>query len=67
MNRWLLTGLIIGLGTGLVVLVAWGRRLEVQSASDPRIAQFVNAFAGGPQAPEQGGYCTNGTGRPITP
>lgn len=53
--------------TGLpsaVVASAWGRQLEVSSASDPRLEQFVRAFQVGPQAPEPGAPCTGGVGEP---
>lgn len=47
-----------------ITLVAWEHRLEVPSASDPRISQFVHDFANGPQAPERGGAC-RGVGQPV--
>jgi len=47
-----------------ITLVAWEHRLEVPSASDARIAQFVKDFANGPQAPERGGAC-QGVGQPA--
>jgi hypothetical protein len=43
-----------------VVLSAWGLQLEVQSATDPRVAQFVGAYAHGPQTPELGVRCVGG-------
>lgn len=46
-----------------VVLVAWERRLEVPSAHDPRVQQFIDAYAGGPQAPERTAACA-GIGQP---
>ena len=48
-----------------ITLVAWERRLEVQSVSDPRIKQFVDAFRNGPTAPERGSACT-GVGHPAS-
>lgn len=48
-----------------VVAVAWGLRLQLDRADDPRLAQFVNAYANGPQAPEPGAACVGGTGRPV--
>ena len=48
-----------------VVAVAWGLRLQLEKADDPRLAQFVNAYANGPQAPEPGAACVGGTGRPV--
>lgn len=47
-----------------VVASAWGRQLEVSSASDPRLEQFIRAFQVGPQAPEPGAPCTGGIGEP---
>ena len=43
-----------------IVLTAWGVQLEVQSADDPRIDQFVRAYLQGPQTPEPGALCTGG-------
>lgn len=48
-----------------VVAVAWGLRLPLERADDPRLAQFVNAYANGLQAPEPGAACVGGTGRPV--
>lgn len=48
-----------------VVLTAWGVQLELESASDARIAQFVNQYQQGPQTPELGATCSNGTGLPV--
>ncbi len=39
-------------------LTAWGRRLSVTSADDKRVDQFLDAYSGGPQAPEPGSACT---------
>lgn len=47
-----------------VVASAWGRQLQVSSASDPRLEQFIRAFQVGPQAPEPGAPCTGGVGEP---
>jgi hypothetical protein len=47
-----------------IVLVAWERRLEVPSVTDPRVQQFVNELAGGPQAPERSAACV-GVGQPA--
>lgn len=47
-----------------VVISAWGLQLRVQSASDPRLAQFIAKYEQGTQAPEQGAPCTGGTGTP---
>jgi hypothetical protein len=48
-----------------IVLTAWGIQLELESASDARIAQFVDQYQQGPQTPELGATCSNGTGLPI--
>ena len=47
-----------------VVAVAWGRRLEVDSADDPRLEEFVEAYVDGPHAPEPGVTCQGGLGLP---
>ncbi len=48
-----------------VVAIAWGLKLELERANDPRLAQFVTRYANGPQAPEPGETCSGGTGTPI--
>jgi len=48
-----------------VVASAWGKQLTLQSASDPRLAQFISAYRQGPQTPEPGASCTGGTGTPT--
>lgn len=47
-----------------VVASAWGKQLQLDSANDSRLEQFVSAFREGPQTPEPGAPCTNGTGNP---
>jgi hypothetical protein len=47
-----------------IVASAWGKQLQLDSANDPRLEQFVSAFREGPQTPEPGAPCTNGTGNP---
>ena len=47
-----------------VAISAWGLQLRVQSASDPRLAQFIAKYEQGPQTPEPGAPCTGGTGTP---
>jgi len=47
-----------------VVISGWGLQLRVQSASDPRLAQFIAKYEQGPQTPELGAACTGGTGTP---
>jgi len=48
-----------------VVLTAWGVQLEVESASDKRIANFIDTYRIGPQTPEFGASCSDGVGVPI--
>jgi hypothetical protein len=48
-----------------VVLTAWGIQLEVDSVDDSRIATFIERYQQGPQTPELGATCQNGTGSPI--
>lgn len=48
-----------------VVLTAWGIQLEVDSADDSRIEAFIERYQQGPQTPELGASCQNGTGSPI--
>lgn len=44
-----------------IVLTAWGRTLEVDSADDSRIDDFLQAYASGPQTPERGAACIGNT------
>lgn len=48
-----------------VVLTAWGIQLEVDSVDDSRIESFIERYQQGPQTPELGATCQNGTGSPI--
>ena len=41
-----------------VSLQAWGRQLFVDSASDPRVKEFLGNFTNGPTTPERGGSCS---------
>lgn len=43
-----------------VVLTAWGLQLRVDAVDDPRIAEFIAAYANGPQTPEPGAACEGG-------
>jgi hypothetical protein len=47
-----------------ITLQAWGRQISVDSADDKRVQQFLDAYTGGPQAPERGSACggTTATG-----
>jgi hypothetical protein len=47
-----------------VVASAWGRQLKLDSVNDPRLDQFVRAYAQGPTTPEPGAPCTGGVGTP---
>ena len=51
--------------TSPVALQAWGRRLNVPSATDPRVARFVDGYTQGPQTREQGASCS-GVDQPGT-
>ena len=47
-----------------ITMTAWGNRLGLDSADDPRLEQFVAEFGGSLTAPEPGGSCTRGVGVP---
>ena len=47
-----------------VVASAWGHQLRLASTADARLDRFVNAFRLSNGAPESGGPCTGGVGRP---
>ena len=42
-----------------VIASAWGKQLRLESADDPRLREFVRAYAG--QGPEPGAPCDGGT------
>ena len=48
-----------------VVASAWGTQLKLQSATDPRLAEFIQKYQQGPQTPEPGGECSGGVGAPV--
>jgi len=49
-----------------IVLTSWGRQLQVQSASDRRVAQFLTAFMQNPRlTPENGASCSGGRSDPA--
>jgi len=48
-----------------VGLQAWGRRLQVDSATDPRVERFVDDYTNGPQTREVGAAC-QGVDQPGT-
>jgi len=43
------------------VISAWGKQLALTGADDPRIEEFIKEYRQGPQTPEPGALCTNGT------
>jgi hypothetical protein len=48
-----------------VEATAWGVQLKLDSATDPRLAQFIAAYADATKAPEPRGEVTGGTGSPT--
>ena len=50
--------------TAPITLVAWEHRLELQSVTDPKLKQFVDAFRNASTAPEPGFPCA-GAGQPV--
>ncbi len=44
-----------------VVVSAWGAQLELTGADDPRLEEFIKDYRQGPQTPEPGALCTNGS------
>lgn len=48
-----------------IVLTVWGIQLEVDTADDARIAEFIDRYRLGQQTPELGGACTGGVGEPL--
>lgn len=49
-----------------VTASAWGIQLKLDSASDPRLKQFIDTYRQGPQTPEAGATCTGGIGTPAS-
>ncbi len=47
-----------------IVISAWGVQLKVNSANDPRLAQFLAKYEQGPQTQEVGAACSGGKGTP---
>lgn len=45
---------------GPIMLSAWGHQLSVNTASDPRVDEFLTKYVQGAQTPEPGAACTNG-------
>jgi hypothetical protein len=48
-----------------IVATAWGYQLPLDSASDPRLAQFVLLHQQDPKGPEPGASCSGSVGTPI--
>lgn len=49
-----------------LTLTAWGVQLELESASDGRLDEFIQRYRLGPTTPEPGASCEGGVGQPIT-
>ncbi|MBN9151172.1 MAG: DUF3105 domain-containing protein [Cryobacterium sp.] len=47
-----------------IVLSGWNVQLQIESADDRRLADFVKKYRGGANAPEPGGACTGGVDGP---
>jgi hypothetical protein len=47
-----------------VVASAWGVQLQLDSATDARLGQFIKTFRNGERAPEAGESCSGGVGTP---
>lgn len=48
-----------------VVASAWGVQLQLDDAGDARLNSFLRKYMQGPQTPELGATCAQGTGTPI--
>lgn len=48
-----------------VVASSWGRQIQLESATDPRLDQFVRSFRLSPLAPEPGAACAGGTSETL--
>jgi hypothetical protein len=48
-----------------VVASAWGYQLQLQSANDERLEQFLGKYIQGAQTPEPGAACIGGTSAPA--
>ncbi len=44
-----------------IVASAWGKQLALENADSPDLERFIRAYRQGPQTPEPGATCTNGT------
>jgi hypothetical protein len=50
-----------------VVATVWGKQVRLDSASDPRLKNFITLYASGAQAPEPGESCSGALGAPMAP
>lgn len=48
-----------------LVLTAWGVQLELESAGDARLDDFIERYRLGPTTPELGASCEGGVGQPV--
>jgi len=44
-----------------VVASTWGHQIQLTGADDPRLEEFIKEYRQGPDTPEPGALCTNGT------
>lgn len=49
-----------------VVATAWSVQIELESASDKRLPEFIDRYRLGSTTPEKGAACTGGTGEPLS-
>jgi hypothetical protein len=48
-----------------IVASAWGFQLRLETADDPRLAQFIRQYEQGPTTPELGAVCSGGESRTL--
>lgn len=48
-----------------LVLTSWGNQLELESADDNRIDEYIDRYRLGPETPEPGAACSGGVGEPL--
>ncbi len=48
-----------------VVASSWNHQIQLESANDERLDQFIRRFKEGPDTPEPGALCSGGVGTPI--
>lgn len=49
-----------------IAVTAWGYQLQLDSADDERLGQFIRQYERGLNAPEPTGFCNGGEGQPFT-